>query len=497
MQDSTTNMTVENDAFWREVRNFVQQHLQPEDFLLAPTKFKDAATHFSSYEATYSHKVQDFDWIVLHKGLLGKLNRNFLRHTVEQSLPVFANEVFVVLTNRSEQALQLLSASVDPRHLKPLFSVLDPRDRLNPPTRSSHSGLQKRISRWLGNNTDLQSSQLEAILNCLDRNTSQLERLLKTTQRLEKTVQQLQFEVRTLKQQNRSRRKQPIATLSQQSFKATCRAVCQTAYLGNDTILCRVLGRFFLYADSQDIGIVPHLCADGFWETWMTLAVAQVLQPGWKCIDVGANHGYYTLLMAEVIGKTGQILALEPNPKLANLLQRTVDMNGFSTFTTVLAKAAIDQPGDPINLVIPQGRGMNASVLRGVSPTDEVVAVETTSIDALTQDWEQVDLIKIDAEGAEVLIWQGLQQTIKRHPRIIIVLEFNAGRYPNPQAFLEAILAAGFALQHIDFDAEIKPLTIEQCLTERYHQDWLLFLQQPDLQQPLLQKQPQGVASSS
>ncbi len=68
-------------------------------------------------QATYSHEVQDFDWIVLHKGSLSKLYQSFLRRTVEQSLPVFANEVFVVLTNRAEPPLKLLSAAVNPDHL--------------------------------------------------------------------------------------------------------------------------------------------------------------------------------------------------------------------------------------------------------------------------------------------------------------------------------------------------------------------------------------------
>lgn len=466
-------MTVENDAFWREVKDFLQQHLQPEDRLLAPVRFKDAATHFFSYEATEQPDLQTFDWIVLHKGTLNKLSRSFLRRTVQQAQPVFANQVFVIFTNRPA----VNTPPVEPQHLQPLLAEIDPRHRFRQLV-VHPSGISKRISRWLGHDPDLQFSQLSVLVNCLERNTSQLERLLQTTQRLEKNLQSLQSKVDTLQQkQTRIGRNQPLANLSKPEFQAACRAACQTAFLGNDTILCRVLGKYFLYADSQDLGIVPHLCANGFWETWMTLAVARVLQPGWHCIDIGANHGYYTLLMADGIGKTGRILALEPNPKLANLLQRTVSVNGFTSFTTVVDKAAVDQPGDPINLVIPAGYGMNASVLRGISAGDEVISVETTSIDALTQDWERIDLIKIDAEGAEALIWQGLQQTIKRHPLVIIVLEFNAARYADPQAFLEAILSAGFELQHIDFDATIKPLTIEQCLSERHHEDWLLFLQ--------------------
>lgn len=363
---------------WQEVKEFVKPHLRPADQILAPDGFQDALPNVSVYQSSYIHAVAQFDWLLLHKGMLDKIHRGFLKQSIAQFHPVFANSVFVVFAKRADVAKQ----PVDPIHLQVLLDQVNLYERLiNAATQLTGTGWQKRVRNWLGISAEMQIAQLNAAVDCIDRidrNTKQLHLASKRIERIEseskqpagtgqfpEAIKQLQQQIEALQQQIAAQDIQqrtwvghlpPIAQLSWAAFQIACRTACQTTYLGNDTLLCRVLGKYLLYADSQDRGIVPHLCSDGFWETWMTLAVARVLQPGWQCIDVGANHGYYTLLMADAIGASGRILALEPNPKLAALLQQTLDVNGFSSFTTVVAKAAIDQPGLPMQFVIPQGK---------------------------------------------------------------------------------------------------------------------------------------------
>ena len=108
---------------------------------------------------------------------------------------------------------------------------------------------------------------------------------------------------------------------------------------------------------------------------------------------------------------------------------------------------------------------------------DEVIEIETITLDDLTKDWDRVDFIKIDAEGAEELIWQGMQKVLNENKNITIVLEINCSRYAQPKEFLQEIQANGFKLRHIDYDSQIKDLTIEECLNSRVGDDWMLFLQ--------------------
>ncbi|MBW4561743.1 MAG: FkbM family methyltransferase [Mojavia pulchra JT2-VF2] len=268
-----------------------------------------------------------------------------------------------------------------------------------------------------------------------------------------------------------------IQVLTREELESICRDRCYTAYIGKETLLCRVLGRYKFYCDAEDIGITPHLCLDGYWESWITMAMARILKKGWHCIDIGANHGYYSVLMADAVGSSGRVLAVEPNPKLVGLLERTLEVNGFQNHAKVLQKAISNIDNQLVQLVIPMGKGLNATICTDATLADKVVEVNTITLDNLTQDWSSVDFIKIDAEGAEQSIWYGMSETLRKNKNITIVMEFNCGRYSDPKMFLQDIESFGFQLQHIDYDSQIKNLTIEQCLTERPNEDWMLLLQ--------------------
>jgi FkbM family methyltransferase len=302
------------------------------------------------------------------------------------------------------------------------------------------------------------------------------------TEQLLHRLGNLEKQVRELKKQTRLRsslirNSKQIATMSLADFKAVCRSACQTAYVGNETILCRVLGKRLLYADARDIGIASHLCMNGYWEAGITMAIARLVQPGWNCLDVGANHGYFTLLLADAVGKSGRVVAMEPNPRLVGMVQQSIAANGFDEWTTVTSKAASDRSADKIQLVIPPGHTGHASIGMVATEQDEVIEIETIAIDQLTETWSHVDFVKIDAEGAEEQIWYGMRQTIRKNPNIVILLEFGCVRYTNPKAFLEDIQAEGFKLRYLEVGAEVKDVTIEQCLTERLDSHWMLFLQ--------------------
>jgi FkbM family methyltransferase len=265
-------------------------------------------------------------------------------------------------------------------------------------------------------------------------------------------------------------------TEERSTLEMICRQHCQTARLGDHVLLCRVLGKYIVYADANDVGITPHFCLDGFWESWITIAMARVLKRGWYCVDVGANHGYYTLIMADAVESAGRVLAIEPNPQLTELLKLSLEVNGFHRNAGILQKAASDTDSRRTSLVVPQNRGMDASLCREATASDEVVEVETVTLDEVTKDWPRVDLIKIDAEGAEESIWRGMGKTLERNPAVTIIMEMSCSRYADPQMFIREIREAGFPLRHIDYDATITNLTETQILTERVEEDWMLIL---------------------
>jgi FkbM family methyltransferase len=260
-----------------------------------------------------------------------------------------------------------------------------------------------------------------------------------------------------------------------QQLELVSRQESRGLYLGDQTVLCRVLGKYLVYADAQETGITPHLAMDGYWESWITLALARLLRPGWHCLDVGANHGYYTLVMADAVGPDGRVVPVEPTPRLAELLRETLDVNGFPG-VPVVQKAASASDGDSLQLVIPPHRSLNARLSENAGPNDDVVDVESVTIDALTADWPHVDLIKIDVEGAEEAVWEGMQRTVSDNPDLVVILELNVDRYKDPRAFLASIALAGFRLRYIDTDGAAKAVTVDELLSRQVGEDWMLFL---------------------
>ena len=83
-----------------------------------------------------------------------------------------------------------------------------------------------------------------------------------------------------------------------------------------DGFLCKTLGSFWLYADKEDKGYAPHAINDGYWESWITFWMYKNVKPHHTVLDIGANHGYYSLMLAS-LGCT--VVASEPQPKLATL----------------------------------------------------------------------------------------------------------------------------------------------------------------------------------
>jgi FkbM family methyltransferase len=267
---------------------------------------------------------------------------------------------------------------------------------------------------------------------------------------------------------------------SRSELETVSRQNCQTARLSDEVVLCRVLGRYIVYSDPQDVGITPHLCLDGFWESWITVAMARILRPGWRCVDVGANHGYYTLIMADAAGPDGLAVAVEPNPALSEMIKLSLEVNGFKDRSAVVQKAAYSADARRMNLVVPRNRSMDATLHRSPTEADDAVEVETTTVDEITREWPRVDFIKIDAEGAEEFIWRGMESTLERNHNLLIIMEMRCERYSDPRGFLRLIQANGFRLRHIDYDSTIQELTEDEALTERLNEDWMLYLSRTD-----------------
>ncbi|MBW6397171.1 FkbM family methyltransferase [Roseomonas sp. HJA6] len=254
--------------------------------------------------------------------------------------------------------------------------------------------------------------------------------------------------------------------------EALIRARCMVVPVDGTTALCRILGRYKMYVDLRDKGFAPHLMYEGFWEYWLTEFIWRNVKPGQVALDVGANHGYYALLMADLVGPEGQVHAFEPNPRMVQLLRDTAALNGFWQSIRVHPCAVGERAAAAVRFLASVAEPKNGRLLseRDAAGTG-VLEVPIISLDEALPG--RVDFVKIDVEGAEELVWRGMQEVIDRNPEIQIVLEFNASRCSSPLGTLNHI-ASRFPLREIGFDGQVHACAAEELLGRS--EDALLYL---------------------
>lgn len=257
--------------------------------------------------------------------------------------------------------------------------------------------------------------------------------------------------------------------------EAAVRSLCQNACLGDHTALCRVLGRYKMFVDTADTGLSSHLLLDGFWEMWVTEAMLGFVRQGMVVVDIGANLGYFTLLLADLCGTSGQVHAFEPNPALLGRLRRTLAVNGFGPRTHVHGVPLSEQDGLEVQLVVPDGEPKNGHIVAAGPAMAGTATMRTRRLDSI-EGLDRVDFIKIDAEGAEEGIWRGMRGILDRKQPLSIFLEYTKNRYSDPEGFLNEILSGGFNLAAIDPVRGVGPVSVEQVLAGPGNEDWMLAL---------------------
>lgn len=142
--------------------------------------------------------------------------------------------------------------------------------------------------------------------------------------------------------------------------------------------------------------------------------VRRMLQPGMRAVDIGANLGVYAVAMARAVGTEGRVWAYEPAPATAGLLERNLALNALSQATAVRA-ALSDRPGT-VNF----SDGPHPE-LNGVAAPGAGIAVASTTIDAESRDWGDVDFLKLDVEGHEAQAIRGGERFFREASPLVML----------------------------------------------------------------------------
>jgi FkbM family methyltransferase len=190
-------------------------------------------------------------------------------------------------------------------------------------------------------------------------------------------------------------------------------------------------------------GIAREVCFIGGYGPQETRLLGALLGPGMTVIDVGANWGYFTLVAASIVGPRGRVLALEPEPRLFELLEQNLRLNGFC-HATALREAATDRASTMSLHAFDEYCG-NWGVSSVVLPPPRAVATSVAGrpLDAVVRDagLASIHLVKIDVEGHELEVLAGMADGLRagRYRRLIV--EWHPAAFRSPRAALQA----GFA----------------------------------------------------
>lgn len=197
----------------------------------------------------------------------------------------------------------------------------------------------------------------------------------------------------------------------------------------------------------------------GVWEPAVTALYREALRPGDVVIDIGANVGLHTLLAARLVGPAGRVHAIEASPWIFARLQRNLATNGADN-VIAYNLAATDKPGSvqvflshPGNLggttIVPEEAAINGAAPEAMiegRPLEEIVPLA---------DILAARLIKIDVEGAEWLVAQGMAALLPRladdceilvevKPAALVALGGSL------EAFVDIFAQAGFAAFEVE-----------------------------------------------
>ncbi len=193
------------------------------------------------------------------------------------------------------------------------------------------------------------------------------------------------------------------------------------------SMLCQTLYGTKYFIDPDDRIMAPQLVVYRQWERPLSQWFVKVCTPDTVCIDVGANIGYFTCLAASRIGTggRGRVIAFEPNPKLADLLRRNLQINWSMAPVTFHQCAVADAPGS-VQLHVPEGAAANGTLSRrpNTEPGDSLTVDAVRLDDVIARDLV-VDVLKIDVEGHEYGVLRGARDVIARSPDIRIVMEWS------------------------------------------------------------------------
>ena len=224
--------------------------------------------------------------------------------------------------------------------------------------------------------------------------------------------------------------------------------------IGNGRLLTKLRFEKFVMTyllEADDLLLVPHILANGNYEENITKYFLRNIKSTDHIVDIGANFGYFTCLAAKC-ATDGKTIGIEPDPPIYKLVRDNIYINNLHDRAEAVC-AAVGAESGTLALNRRRGRSGNTSIIKVADdvlsllgePPSEAFEARCLTVDSLLDQMDnRIDLLKIDAEGAEPLVFRGAIKTIETTQNLKIIMEWSPAQ----------IATAGFAID--DFINDIR-----------------------------------------
>lgn len=143
----------------------------------------------------------------------------------------------------------------------------------------------------------------------------------------------------------------------------------------------------------------------------------ELIKPGFICVDIGANVGYYSVFLSQFAGKTGHVYSVEPVPLFANIFVKNTGQFALQNIT--LYQCALGAERKKVKLATPMVEGVFrhglTKIVEGEGEINSLTYEANLEIaDELFKPLEKIDFLKCDVEGFEVILFPMMVATLER-----------------------------------------------------------------------------------
>ncbi len=248
-------------------------------------------------------------------------------------------------------------------------------------------------------------------------------------------------------------------------------------YIGNNRMVVTPVFGGRLVVPSTDLSLSLELVTTGVTELPLSRYLARHLQPGQTVFDIGANLGYYTVLMGLLVGPGGNVVAYEANPEMYRFLKDNIAINGLLKQVKAFDKAVYSSEQKELTFFVTERHPCNASLYHRAEgycedyqDTEREVKVPAEPLDKWADVFSRVHLIKMDIEGGEYHAFLGMREMFRRNMIQEIVFELNRQMLKeNWIPFFELLRSLGrehrFSFFLLDGNGEPTPTDLDYLYT--------------------------------